>query len=133
GQGATNSGFVYVTLKPLEERRISAGGVIGRLRPKLMTLPVASAFFQPVQDLRVGGRASNALYQFTIQSDKVADLSHWGPILLAGLKKLPELVDTNSDQQNKGLDQFLTYDRVTAARLGITPQTINSSLYAAFG
>jgi multidrug efflux pump len=107
--------------------------VINRLRSQQMALPVASAFFQPVQDLRVGGRASNALYQYTIQSDQVADLSHWGPILLDEMRKLPTLRDVSSDQQNNGLDQFLTYDRTTAARLGITPQTLNSSLYGAFG
>jgi multidrug efflux pump len=133
GTGATNSGFVYCTLKPLEVRKVSASGVINRLRPKLMALPVASAFFQAVQDLRVGGRASNALYQYTIQSGQVADLSHWGPILLAQMKTLPGVQDVSSDQQNNGLDQFLTYDRTTAARLGITPQTLNGSLYGAFG
>jgi multidrug efflux pump len=133
GAGATNSGFIYYTLKPLEARRVSASNVINRLRSQQMALPVASAFFQPVQDLRVGGRASNALYQYTIQSDQVADLSYWGPILLAEMRKLPTLRDVSSDQQNNGLDQFLTYDRTTAARLGITPQTLNSSLYGAFG
>ena len=133
GTGATNSGFVYFTLKPLEVRKASASEVIKRLRPKLAALPVASAYFQPVQDLRVGGRATNALYQYTIQSGQVADLSHWGPILLAQMRTLRGLQDVNSDQQNDGLDQFLTYDRTTAARLGITPQTLNSSLYGAFG
>jgi multidrug efflux pump len=133
GTGATNSGFIYYTLKPLEARKVSASVVMNRLRPQQMALPVASAFFQPVQDLRVGGRASNALYQYTIQSDQVSDLSRWGPILLAEMRKLPTLRDVNSDQQNNGLDQFVTYDRTTAARLGITPQTLNSSLYGAFG
>jgi multidrug efflux pump len=133
GTGATNSGFVYFTLKPLEVRKVSASEVINRLRPKLAALPVASAFFQPVQDLRVGGRATNALYQYTIQSGQVSDLSQWGPILLAQMRKLRGLQDVNSDQQNDGLDQFVTYDRTTAARLGITPQTLNSSLYGAFG
>jgi multidrug efflux pump len=133
GTGATNSGFVYFTLKPLEIRKVGASEVIKRLRPKLAALPVASAFFQPVQDLRVGGRATNALYQYTIQSGQVGDLSQWGPILLAQMRNLSGLQDVNSDQQNDGLDQFLTYDRTTAARLGITPQTLNSSLYGAFG
>ena len=120
-------------LKPLEERKVTAPEIIGRLRPRLSRLPVASAFLQAAQDLRVGGRQSNALYQYTIQSDNVRDLSHWGPILLARMKKLPVLQDVNSDQQNNGLEQFLTYDRVTAARLGITPQSLNSTLYSAFG
>jgi multidrug efflux pump len=133
GTGATNSGFVYVTLKPLEIRKVSASDIIDRLRPKLAALPVASSFFQPVQDLRVGGRATNALYQYTIQSAQVADLAHWGSILLNQMKTLQQIEDVNSDQQNEGLDQFLTYDRTTAARLGITSQTIDSSLYGAFG
>ena len=133
GVGPSNGGFIYIALKPLEDRKVTAPEIIGRLRPKMSRLPVASAFLQAAQDLRVGGRQSNALYQYTIQSDNVQDLSHWGPILLARMKKLPVLQDVNSDQQNNGLDQFLTYDRVTAARLGITPQSLNSTLYSAFG
>ena len=133
GAGATNGGFIYIALKPLEERKVTAPEIIDRLRPKMNRLPVASAFLQAAQDLRVGGRQSNALYQYTIQSDNVRDLSQWGPILLAQMKTLPGLQDVNSDQQNNGLDQFLTYDRVTAARLGITPQSLDSSLYSAFG
>ncbi len=99
----------------------------------MLRLPVAAAFVQPVQDLRIGGRAANALYQYTIQSNNVQDLSHWGPILLAQMRALPTLRDVNADQQNNGLQQFLTYDRTTAARLGITPQALNTSLYSAFG
>jgi multidrug efflux pump len=133
GAGATNGGFIYIALRPLEDRKVTAPEIMGRLRPQMSRLPVASAFLQAAQDLRVGGRQSNALYQYTIQSDNVRDLSQWGPILLARMKKLPGLQDVNSDQQNNGLDQFLTYDRVTAARLGITPQSLNSTLYSAFG
>jgi multidrug efflux pump len=133
GNGATNTGFLYAALKPLNERKISASDVINRLRPKMNSLPVASAFLQAAQDLRIGGRGSNAQYQYTIQSDTVADLVHWGPILLAEIRKLPGLQDVNSDQQNGGLDEVLHYDRVTAARLGITPQSLNSTLYSAFG
>ena len=133
GLGPSNGGFIYISLKPLEERKVTAPQIIGRLRPKMSRLPIASAFLQAAQDLRVGGRQSNALYQYTIQSDNVQDLSHWGPILLARMKKLPVLQDVNSDQQNNGLEQFLTYDRLTAARLGITPQSLNSTLYGAFG
>ncbi len=96
-------------------------------------LPVASAFLQAAQDLRIGGRGSNALYQYTIQCDNVDDLSHWGPILLAEMKKLPGLQDVNSDQQNGGLEEMVTYDRMSAARLGQTAQTLDSSLYNAFG
>jgi multidrug efflux pump len=96
-------------------------------------LPIASAFMQPAQDLRIGGRGSAALYQYTIQADNVQDLFHWGPLLLANMKKLPGLLDVNTDQQNGGLQQMLTYDRVTAARLGQTAQSLDRSLYAAFG
>jgi multidrug efflux pump len=133
GNGASNGGFIYIALKPLSERKVGAAQIINRLRPKLNRLPVASAFLQASQDIRIGGRSSNALYQYTIQSDNVQDLSHWGPILLAQMKKLPGLQDVNSDQQNGGLEEFLSYDRITAARLGLTSQTLDSSLYDAFG
>jgi multidrug efflux pump len=133
GQGNTNGGFIYMALKPLNERKVSAPQVINRLRPKLNSLPVASAFLQAAQDLRIGGRSSNALYQYTIQSDTVDDLVKWGPKLLTEIRKLPGLQDVNSDQQNGGLRELLNYDRVTAARLGITPQALNSTLYSAFG
>jgi len=133
GNGATNSGFIYTALKPLNERKISAADIINRLRPKMNRLPVASAFLQAAQDLRIGGRGSNALYQYTIQCDNVRDLSTWGPILLAEMKKLPGLQDVNSDQQNGGLSELVTYDRTTAAKLGLTAQSLDSSLYGAFG
>jgi len=133
GNGASNGGFIYIALEPLSERKISADEIINRLRPKLNQLPVASAFLQAVQDLRIGGRSSSALYQYTIQSDSIADLVHWGPLLLANMKTLPGLQDVNSDQQNGGLQQMLTYDRVTAARLGQTANSLDRSLYSAFG
>ena len=82
GGGATNTGSIYIALKPLAERKVSAAQIIDRLRPQLNRLPVASAFLQAVQDLRIGGRSGNAMYQYTIQTDKVQDLSKWGPILL---------------------------------------------------
>jgi multidrug efflux pump len=133
GNGASNGGFIYIALKPLNERKVSAAAVINRLRPKLNRLPVASAFLQAVQDLRIGGRSSSALYQYTIQSDNIADLVHWGPLLLANMKKLPGLQDVNSDQQNGGLQELLNYDRVTAARLGQTASSLDRALYSAFG
>ncbi|MFY9791763.1 MAG: efflux RND transporter permease subunit, partial [Candidatus Sulfotelmatobacter sp.] len=104
GNGSSNTGFIYIALKPLNERKVSAAQIINRLRPKLNRLPVASAFLQASQDLRIGGRSSAALYQYTIQSDNVQDLSHWGPILLAQMKKLPGFQDVNTDQQNGGLE-----------------------------
>jgi len=133
GGGATNSGFIYIALKPLAARKVSAAQIINRLRPQLNGLPVASAFLQPVQDLRIGGRSSNALYQYTIQSDNVRDLSKWGPILLSEMKRLPGIQDVSSDQQNGGLDEFMNYDRVTAAKLGLTVKSLDSALYSAFG
>ena len=104
GNGATNTGFVYVALKPLNERKVSATQIINRLRPQLSRLPVASAFLQSVQDLRIGGRSSNAMYQYTLQSDTVEDLIKWGPTLLNRMQHLPGFQDVSSDQQNGGLD-----------------------------
>jgi len=131
--GTGNGGFIYTALKPLNQRKISAPEIINRLRPKLNHLPVASVFLQAAQDLRIGGRGSNALYQYTIQADNVTDLAHWAPILLAQVKKLPGLQDVNTDFQDAGLSEYLTYDRVTASRLGVTSQSLDSALYSAFG
>ena len=133
GGGATNTGFVFISLKPLNERKIGAPEIINRIRPKLNRLPIASAFLQAAQDLRIGGRSSNALYQYTIQADNLTDLATWGPRLLANMKKLPGLQDVNSDQQNGGLDEFVTFDRTTAAKLGLNAQSLDSGLYSAFG
>src|SRR6202035_454296 len=132
GQG--NGGFIFMALKPLgKERKEDAFAIINRLRPKMNRLPVASAFLQAAQDLRIGGRGGGAQYQYTIQTENVPDLAHWGPVLLANMKKLPGLQDVNSDQQNGGLQELLTYDRTTAARLGQTAQSLDRSLYSAFG
>ncbi len=133
GNGATNTGNIFIALKPLNDRKIGAPDIINRLRPQINRLPVASAFLQASQDLRIGGRNSAAMYQYTIQSDNVADLSTWGPKILAEMKKLPGLQDVNSDQQNGGLDLLLHYDRVTAARLGQTAQSLDQGIYSAFG
>src|SRR5882762_4363527 len=133
GGGATNSGNMFISLKPLNERKIGAPQIINRLRPQLNRLPVASTFLQASQDLRIGGRSSAALYQYTIQSDNVPDLDTWGPRLLAEMKHIPILQDVNSDQQNGGLDILLNYNRVTAARLGQTAQSLDQGIYSAFG
>ncbi len=130
---ATNSGFVYAALKPLEERKISSSEVINRLRPKLAAIPGAMVFLQAGQDLRIGGRVSNAQYQYTLQSENLNDLVKWGPIVLAEIRKLHGFTDVNSDQQNAGLQASLTYDRQTAARLGISAQLIDDTLYDSFG
>jgi multidrug efflux pump len=133
GGGATNSGNVFISLKPLNERKIGAPQIINRLRPQLNRLPVASIFLQASQDLRIGGRSSAALYQYTIQSDNIPDLAAWGPRLLAEMKHISIFQDVNSDQQNGGLDVRLNYNRVTAARLGQTAQSLDQGIYSAFG
>jgi len=133
GGGPTNSGFVFLGLKPLQERKANAGQMIDRLRPKLMAVPGANTFMQAGQDLRIGGRQSSAQYQYTIQSDNLQDLVQWGPVLLQQMRKMRILTDVNTDQQNSGLQMTLVYDRATASRLGITPQMLDTSLYQAFG
>ena len=133
GGGATNTGNMFIALKPLNERKIGAPEIINRLRPQLNRLPVASSFLQASQDLRIGGRGSAALYQYTIQTDTAADLATWGPRVFAEMKKLPGFQDVNTDQQNGGLDVLLNYDRVTAAELGQTAQSLDSGIYSAFG
>jgi multidrug efflux pump len=133
GRGSTNGGFIYVGLKPLDQRKASASEVIRRLRPKLMSVPGASVFMQAGQDLRIGGRGGNAQYQYTIQSQNLDDLDKWGPILQEKMRQLPGFGEVNSDQLNDGLQAHLTYDRDTASRLGISPQQIDQALYQAFG
>jgi multidrug efflux pump len=133
GGGRTNSGFVFISLKPLSERKQSAFQVIGRLRGKLGKVAGARLFLVPSQDIRVGGRQSNSLYQYTLQSDDLNELYEWEPKITAALEKLPELTDVNSDRQQKGLDTELVIDRATASRLGLTAQQIDNTLYDAFG
>ncbi|HEX3570578.1 MAG TPA: efflux RND transporter permease subunit, partial [Acidobacteriaceae bacterium] len=133
GGGAANTGNMFISLKPLGERGISASDVINRLRPFLNKETGASSFLQAQQDLRIGGRGSNALYQYTIQADSLADLNTWGPKLLAEMMHLPGFQDVSSDQQNGGLDELLHYDRVTAAKLGQTAVSLDSALESAFG
>jgi multidrug efflux pump len=140
--GGGNAGFMFMALKPLSTqckegpncgvRQTSAADVINRLRPKMNRLPVASAFLQAAQDLRIGGRGGGALYQYTIQSDNIDDLAHWAPVLYQNMQKLPDLTDVNTDWQNGGLQESLNYDRVTAARMGQTPQSLDSALCSAF-
>ena len=133
GGGPTNTGSIFIALKPLNERKIGAPDIINRLRPQLNRLPVASIFLQASQDLRIGGRGSSALYQYTLQSDNSSDLAVWGPRMLAEMKRLPALQDVNTDQQNGGLDIRLNYDRVTAAKLGQTAQSLDQEIYSSFG
>ena len=131
--GATNTARVFMALKPLSERKVSADDVINRLRPKLAKVPGASLFLQGVQDIRVGGRLSNALYQFTLQDDDLDELNEWAPRMLRKLQTMPEITDASSDAQNRGLEASLQIDRDTAARLGISARQIDDALYDAFG
>ncbi|HEY5893123.1 MAG TPA: multidrug efflux RND transporter permease subunit [Chthoniobacterales bacterium] len=133
GGGQVNSGRMFISLKPLNERKISADQVINRLRGKLAHVPGATLFMQATQDIRVGGRQSQAQYQYTVGGDSFQELTEWEPRILKALQALPQLADVNSDLQNKGLQIFLTIDRVTAARLGVTMEMIDSALYDAFG
>jgi multidrug efflux pump len=131
--GTSNSGRMFVALKPRENRDVNADQVIARLRGKLSHEPGANLFLQPVQDLRIGGRGGGAQYQYTLQGDDPTELFQWAPRVMQSLRKLPELADVNSDQQNRGLQASLTIDRSTASRLGVTPQMIDNTLYDAFG
>jgi multidrug efflux pump len=133
GGTTTNTGRMFIALKTLAERKVSADAVIGRLRRQLAVVEGASLFLQSTQDLRVGGRGGNAQYQYTIQSDNLDDLDKWGPVLLQQMRAVPALTDVNSDQQNNGLQASLVYDRATASRLGITPAMIDATLNDAFG
>src|SRR3984893_17669238 len=132
-EDGSNSGFLFITLKPLARRRLSAAEVLDRMRPKLDAIPEASTLLKPFQDIPSSGKSSNTSYQYELSSDNVADLNKWGPILCQEMKKLSQIKDVNIDQQNGGLQASLNYDRRTAARLGITPQLIDQSLYGAFG
>ena len=133
GQGATNTGNEFIALKPLNERKASAAQILNRLRPKLARIAGAATFLQAVQDIRIGGRQSNAEYQYTLQAETSQDLQKYGPELLAELHHAQGFQDVNTDQQNNGLQALLNYDRPTAARLGVTPQLLDNTLYDAFG
>ena len=133
GGSTYNTARLFISLKPLAERKISADLVIARLRPKLARIPGATLFLQASQDLRVGGRQSNAQYQFTLRGDNLEDLTRYAPKMAEELKTVPIITDVSSDQQNRGLQVMIQYDRPTASRLGITPQLIDSTLYDAFG
>jgi len=134
GQGATNTGRAFIGLKPLNERpdHASADVVINRLRPQLAKVTGAATVLQSNQDIRIGGRSSSAQYQYTLKAETTAQLQQFGPALLTALRKAPGIEDANTDYQNDGLEALLNYDRVTAARLGITPQLMDNTLCDAF-
>jgi hydrophobe/amphiphile efflux-1 (HAE1) family protein len=134
GGGATiNTARMFISLKPFGQRKADARQVIARLRRRLAQVPGAPTYFQAVQDLRIGGLGSAALYQFTLRGDNLEELNTWGPRVLQKLRTLPQLVDVNSDQQDRGLQSSLVIDRDTASRFGITAQLIDDTLYDAFG
>jgi len=133
GGGSTNSGFVFVTLKPLAERTATASEVIAQLRRPLGRVAGARLFLQPAADIRAGGRQSNATYQFTLQGTSASELYAWTKKLEAALAHSPILRDVNSDQQQGGLEANVVIDRGTAARLGVTPAQIDNTLDDAFG
>jgi multidrug efflux pump len=133
GGSRTNSGRMFIALKPLNIRKVSAEDVINRLRGKLAKVPGATLFLRARQDIRVGGRMSNATYQYTLRGDGLDELNMWEPKVLSALQQLPQLTDVNSSQQDKGLQVALTIDRSTALRYGLTQTLIDATLYDAFG
>jgi multidrug efflux pump len=133
GHGGPNSGGGFITLKPLGERKVTADQVIGRLRRKLAVIPGATLYLQSAQDLTIGGRASAAQFQYTLQDQNLQQLNNWAPRLLAKLRTMPQLRDVNSDQQDHGLEAQVVIDRDTAARLGVAAQDVDNALYDAFG
>jgi multidrug efflux pump len=131
--GGGNSARMFISLKPPAERKISADLVIARLRPKLARVPGATLYLQASQDVRVGGRFGASQYQYTMRGDNLQDLTDFAPRMLQHLRTIPIIADVNSDQQDRGLQAFVHYDRETAARFGISPQLIDATLYDAFG
>jgi len=133
GRATTNTGRMFISLKPVGERKLSADQVIARLRKKISSVPGAPAYLQSVQDVRAGGRMSGGQYQYTLQGENLMDLMTWCPLIERRLREIPGIVDVNSDQQDKGLQASLFIDRATASRLGVSPEVIDGTLYSAFG
>ncbi|MBZ5660712.1 MAG: multidrug efflux RND transporter permease subunit [Acidobacteriia bacterium] len=133
GGGSENTGRMQLDLKPIEVRKVSVDQVIARLRRKLAVVPGATLFLRSVQDINVGGRISSSQYQFTLESENLADLQQWAPRVEARMRQLKDLRDIASDQQTRGLQASLVIDRDTASRLGIAPMAIDNTLYDAFG
>ena len=133
GSTATNQGRMYITLKPLGQRKLTADQVIGELFRKFSVVPGATLYLQGQQDLSIGGRVSQAQYQYTLQGENLDQLNEWAPQLLAKMRELPELQQVNTDQQDRGLEQKVVIDRDTASRLGVQARDIDAVLYDAFG
>jgi multidrug efflux pump len=133
GGGRAGGGFMFVNLKPVGERDVAAQAVITRLRPQLAKVTGVSIFLNPVQDLRMGGRSSNSTYQYTLKSDNAEDLKQWASRLAESMKAQPALVDVDTDQAENGVETFVTIDKETASRLGISTRDVTNALYNAFG
>ncbi|MDB5748053.1 MAG: Nodulation protein, partial [Massilia sp.] len=133
GGGRAGGGFMFINLKPASERTDKGQAVIARLRPKLARVTGVSLFLNPVQDLRMGGRSSNSTYQYTLKSDRSEDLKEWAGKLAEAMKRQPALVDVDTDQAENGVEMFVSIDKDTAARLGISTRDINNALYNNFG
>src|SRR6201998_4080549 len=135
GRMSNNVGFMFIDLKPLNQRpgRVTADGVVNRLRSKLTSVPGATLFLQANQDIQIGGTGSGAQYQYTLSDENLNELNTWAPRLLARMRTVQQLRDASTDQQDQGLSETLVIDRDTAARLGISVATIDSVLYDAFG
>jgi multidrug efflux pump len=133
GGATTNVGRMFISLKPLSDRKATADQIINRLRGKLAHIPGVQLFLQASQDIRVGGRGSDAEYQYTLQDSNLDELNEWAPKLLDKMKTMPELRDASTDQQENGLEARLVVDRDTASRLGLTMQDVDNVLYDAFG
>ncbi|MFL6815690.1 MAG: efflux RND transporter permease subunit, partial [Bradyrhizobium sp.] len=133
GGSALNTGRMYVTLKPRNERDATAQQIIARLRPKLEKVQGARLFMQAAQDVRLGGRPTRTQFEYTLQDANLSELNEWAPKILSKMKTLPELRDVATDQQTAGTTLTLTIDRDTASRFGIQPQLIDDTLYDAFG
>ncbi len=136
GGGGSNSGNMFVSLKPDAERirrGDTADVIINRLRPRTAGIPGAQLYLQAYQELRIGGRSSATQYQYSLTADNLSDLNEWAPKLMAAMEKLPELKDVATDQQEQGLRAQLVIDRDTASRLGVSPLTIDATLSDAFG
>ena len=133
GGGRAGGGFMFINLKPADERSEAGQAVIARLRPQLARVTGVSLFLNPVQDLRMGGRSSNSTYQYTLKSDNAADLKLWAGKLAESMKRQPALVDVDTDQAENGVETFVSIDKETAARMGISTRDVTNALYNAFG
>lgn len=133
GGNGPNSGQMYITLKPYNERKGTSDDVINRLREKTLKIAGANLYMQSAQDIVIGGRQGGAQFLYTLVADNLQDLNEWAPRIMQRLSKLPGIADVNSDQRDHGLQQYVTVDHDTAMRFGITPQLVDQTLYGAFG